>query len=217
MRLSELTDATADALEERRRSPPRSDDADRCGWASRGWRARARPCSSPRWCAASSPAAGCRSSPPWPRAASPAPTSSRSPTTASPASPTRSIWRELAERPAAVAGEHPAHQPAARHHRVHASHRAAARAGAGAAARRHRRLSGRVADRPAAAGAVVRRLVAPRRRGRARAARAGGRQGLARVPLHARRRRAGRRAGGARRRRRSSRAICRTPARPTPS
>ena len=39
-----------------------------------------------------------------------------------------------------------------------------------AAARRHRRLSGRVADRPAAAGAVVRRLVAPGGRGRAGAA-----------------------------------------------
>ena len=63
---------------------------------------------------------------------------------------------------------------------------AAARAGAGAPARRHRRLSRRVADRPAAAGAVVRGLVAPGGRGGAGAAARGCRQGLARVPLRAR-------------------------------
>ena len=85
-----------------------------------------------------------------------------------------------------MAGQHPAHQPAARHHRVHAGHAAAPRAGAGAAARRHRRLSRRVADRPAAAGAVLCGLVAPGGCRCAGAAALCRRQGLARLPLHAR-------------------------------
>ena len=62
--------------------------------------------------------------------------------------------------------------------------------GTGPPARRHRRLSRRMADRPAAAGAVVCGLVAPGRRGGAGAAALRrGRQGLARVPLRARCRR----------------------------
>ncbi len=93
---------------------------------------------------------------------------------------------------------------------------AAAHAGPGTAARRHRRLPRRVADRPAAARYLLRRLVAPLCRGRARTAPRRRRQGLAHVHLHARSRCRRGRADRARRRAAVHGATCRPHARPTP-
>ena len=126
MRLSDLSDTTADAVRSAGAfvtdlmtpEPP----AGRHGLCALGQnRLHHRPGAQPRcrWAPAVLRSHGAMG-------ASRAPTSSLSPTTSSRALPTKSTW-PARQRPAAVAREHPAHQPAARHHRIHACQRRCAR------------------------------------------------------------------------------------------